>query len=102
MHTLLILFQAEEAPESRLSELFDQVLTFLYTLAHWAGQLIAKLIEYIIGSQMPVDLIDPLGFLVLLTLFLIVVEVAKKIAWLVVIVGWVLILVRIVMKVLGK
>ncbi len=104
MYTTWIWLGAQEEPpaESRLRELFDQLLTFLYTLAHWAGQLITGLIEYIVGYQMPTDLVDPLGFLILLTLFLILIEVAKKLAWLVVIVGWVLIVVRILLEVFGK
>lgn len=104
MHTLLILFRAQEEPleGSRVSEFFDQALTFLYALAHWAGQLVARGVEFIVGYAMPEDLIDPLGFMILVTLFLVVAEVAKRLAWLVVIVGWVLILVRIGMEALGK
>jgi hypothetical protein len=97
-------FHAEEAvpQEGALREFFDQALTFLYTIAHWAGELISQLVELIVGYALPTDLIDPLGFLILLTLFLAVAEVAKRIAWLVVVVGWALIVVRIVIEVLSS
>jgi len=97
-------FYAQEAPpqESALKEFFDQALTFLYSIAHWAGELISRLVEAVVGYKLPADLIDPLGFLILLTLFLVVAEVAKRIAWLVVVVGWALIVVRIVIEVLGS
>ena len=104
MPTLFMLLRAQGTPseESWVQEFFDQVLTFLYALAHGAGQLVARLVEFILGRPMPEDLIDPLGFLILLTVFLIIVEVSKRLAWLLVIVGWVLIVVRIVMEALGK
>jgi len=93
----------QEVPEqSRLREFLDQVLTFLYTLAHWAGGLVSGLVELIVGYTLPKDLIDPLGFLILLTLFLAVAEVAKRLTWLVVIVGWALIVVRILVEVFAK
>lgn len=104
MYTFMTMFNLQEsAPEeSGATELFDQVLTFLYSLAHWAGQLVARVVEAIIGRALPLDLIDPLGFLVLLTAFIVVVQAARGLAWSVVIIGWVLILVRIVMEVLRK
>ncbi len=76
----------------------DQVLAFIYTSAHWLGGIIVNLLEYLAPLQSPEKLVDPIGYLALLTIFLIVAEVAKKITWLVVIVGWVLIVVRILME----
>ncbi len=85
---------------TRLQELFDQILTFLYSFAHWAGQLTAQLVALIVDYELPADLIDPIGFLILLTLLLAVAEVAKRIVWLVVIAGWVLIAIRVALEVL--
>jgi len=76
----------------------DQVLAFIYTSAHWLGGIIVNLLERIVPLQNPENLVDPIGYLALLTIFLIVAEVAKKITWLVVIVGWILIVVRIIME----
>lgn len=76
----------------------DQILAFIYTTAHWLGWIIVNLLQNIVPLQNPEQLVDPVGYLALLTLFLIVAEVAKKITWLVVIVGWVLIVIRIVIE----
>ncbi len=90
---------------SRLQEVLNQFLTFLYAAANWFGQLVVGLIQLILGDAIPETtfdgLVDPIGFLILLTIFLALAEVAKKIAWLVVVVGWILILVRVLMEVFG-
>ena len=80
----------------------DQLLAFIYTIAHWVGGLIVSLVENIIPLQTPATLVDPIGYLVLLTVFLIVAEVAKKVVWGVVVVGWILIGVRVALEVLDK
>ncbi len=76
----------------------DQVLAFIYTSAHWLGGIIVHLLQYLVPLQSPEKLVDPIGYLALLTLFLIVAEVAKKITWLIVLVGWVLIIIRVIME----
>jgi hypothetical protein len=86
------------APEGWL----DQFLAFIYTMAHWVGGLIVGLVENIIPLQTPANLIDPIGYLALLTVFLIVAEVAKKVVWGIVVVGWILIGVRVTLEVLQK
>jgi hypothetical protein len=80
----------------------DQFLAFVYTIAHWAGELIVGLVENIIPLQTPANLVDPIGYLALLTVFLIVAEVAKKVTWGVVVVGWILIGVRVALEVFQK
>lgn len=81
---------------------FDEVLTkilqFLHTIASWIGELIAALIHSILPSvTIPNDLVETIGLMVMLTVFLIIVQIAKKITWIIVVVGWVLILTRIVL-----
>lgn len=89
---------APAAPEG----LADQLLTFIHTLADWVGYFF---VEYVLKNLLPVDnpaVLDPLGgpigYMLLLTVFLIIAEVAKKIAWIVVVVGWILIVIRIVLE----
>jgi len=78
--------------------ILSQVLTFLYSLAHYVGLLIVYLLGIILPTvKVPGDLADPIGFLVLLTAFVILAQVAKKVAWIVVIVGWALIVIRIIL-----
>ena len=81
---------------------FDDVLTkilqFLHTIAAWIGELIAAVIHSILPSvAIPDDLVQAIGLMAMLTIFLVVVQIAKKLTWIVVVVGWVLILARIVL-----
>jgi hypothetical protein len=74
----------------------NQLLTFLYSIAHYVGMFIVYLFNMILPKvQVPTDLIDPIGFLAIITAFLILVQVAKKIATLIVVIAWVLIAIRI-------
>ncbi|MFB6286197.1 MAG: hypothetical protein ABEK03_06440 [Candidatus Bipolaricaulia bacterium] len=97
--------QSPVPPDGQFREFLDQVFTFLYTIAHWAGQLVVDLVETILGDAMPAGLfdglIDPLGFLIILTILLAAAEVAKRIVWLVVVAGWLLIAIRVAMALLG-
>lgn len=82
--------------ESIWKSILGQLLTFLYSIAHYIGMLIVFLVNQILPKiQIPSDLIDPIGFLAIITLFLILVQVAKKIATLVVVIAWILIVLRI-------
>ena len=93
MNSLLI--QEATNPNS-LSALLHKILTFLYFIAHQAGLLIIRLIQYIVPrAKFPESVIDALGLLIILTLFMFLVTIAKKIAWVIVCIGWVLLLIRI-------
>lgn len=88
----------QAAPE--YENVLNKVLESLYTVAHWIGQVITGVIQSLIPTvKIPDSLVDAIGFLALLTVFLVVAEVAKRLAWIVVLVGWVLIVIRIVMAV---
>lgn len=92
---------AEEGQPAVKRDVLSQVFAFLYTIAHGIGQLVVKAIQTIIPEAQVLDtLIDPIGVLALLTIFLAVYELAKKITWIIVIVGWALIAIRIVLVVL--
>jgi hypothetical protein len=79
-------------------DILTAFLTFLYSIAHYVGMLSVYLLGRILpAAKVPADLVDPLGYLVLLTAFLILVQVAKKIAWIIVIAAWILIGIRIVL-----
>jgi len=83
-------------------EILSSILTFLYSIAHYVGMLVVYLLGRVLPTaRVPVDLIDPIGYLALLTAFLILVQVAKKVAWIIVLVGWILILVRICIGLFG-
>jgi len=81
--------------------LLPDILTFIYTIGHWIGEKIVGLIQYISGVSIPVSLVDAIGMLVVLTIFLAITEVAKKAIWIIVAVGWVLIIIRILILMIG-
>lgn len=84
-----------------MKEIFNGALNFVYGIAHLVGNGVAKIIQFIFPEvELPLNVIDAVGFLCVLTAFLILVQAAKKIAWIIVIIGWVLLIIRIVMLVL--
>ena len=64
--------------------LLEDVLSFIYTIGHWIGEKIVELIQFISGIILPQSLVDAIGMLVILTIFLAIAEVAKKAIWIVV------------------
>lgn len=77
---------------------FDQVLGFVYTFAHWIGQVVSNLLMAIWPEiKLPPDITDTVGILSVLTVFLIVAEVAKNVARIVLAVAWVFLIGRIVL-----
>ena len=81
--------------------ILENVLTFIYTLGHWLGEKIVELIQYISGIKLGQEIVDAIGMLVILTIFLAIAEVAKKAIWIIVAIGWVLIIIRILMMIIG-
>jgi len=83
---------------SSAQEVIDQLLAFIYSLGHLIGQGIVRLVATILPSMpVPSELVDPIGLLAILTIFLAVATIAKKLVWIVVIAGWALILIRLIM-----
>ncbi len=82
-------------------DLLTTILAFIYTIGHWIGEKIVGLIQSVAGIIIPQSIVDAIGMLVILTIFLAIAEVAKKAIWIVVAVGWVLIIVRIVILMIG-
>jgi len=90
--------QTPSGLQTQGKRLFIQLLEFIYTIAHLIGQGIVGIIRMIVPVvSIPQELVDPIGVLAILTIFLALSEVAKKLAWIVVGVGWLLIVIRIVM-----
>ena len=93
-----ILFVQETANVKPLNEILHKILTFIYFLAHQVGLGIIKVIQPLFPrGTFPDNIVDPLGFLIILTLFMFLVGVAKKNAWIIICAGWILLLIRILM-----
>jgi hypothetical protein len=79
----------------------DQALTFIYTAAHWLGQLIVGIANGIVPNLISAELIEPIGYLALLTIVVVLVgvfEALRKLAYGIVGLGWLLIILRIVLE----
>ena len=80
-----------------IKEFVSELLTFHYSIAHYLG----KFVIYVFGLVIPMynlhqDLADPLGFLAVITGFLILYKVAQKIAWNLLLVAWIFAAIRVV------
>jgi hypothetical protein len=79
-------------------DLLTQLLGFLYSIARYIGLGIVRLIQYILPSVTTLDaLAEPIGFLALLTAFVILTSAARRIALIILVAGWALILIRILL-----
>ena len=79
-------------------DVLTQIFGFLSTIARYIGQGIVQLVHYILPSAADLsNLAEPIGYLALLTIFVILTSVARKVALVIVLVGWALILVRVLL-----
>ncbi len=79
-------------------DLLTQILGFLYSSAHYFGLGIVQLVKYVLPSARELQtLADPIGVMALLTVFVILATVVRKVALIILIAGWALIFVRIVL-----
>ncbi len=82
-------------------DILTTIMAFIYTIGHWIGEKIVYLLQSLTGVAIPVAIVDAIGVLVILTISLAIAEVAKKAIWVIVVVGWVLIILRIAMLMIG-
>lgn len=82
-------------------DILTTLMAFIYTIGHWLGEKIVDMLQFISGATIPGNIVDAIGMLVILTIFLGIAEVAKKAIWIIVAVGWVLIILRIAMLIIG-
>ena len=81
-----------------IDDIVAMLLQFLHTISDWVGGSIAAGIESILSSvRTPASLASSIGLLAVVSALLGLAEVAKKIVWIVVLVGWVLVAIRLVM-----
>ncbi|NOX44202.1 MAG: hypothetical protein GXO72_00470 [Caldiserica bacterium] len=89
------------AAEGANDSLGTQLLAFIDSAAYLIGSALAWLIGLVLPGTVDPSLVKPLGYLGLLTLLLLLfslLEAARKLIWLVVIVGWVLMVARILIE----
>ncbi len=81
----------------------DQVLTFVESVSDYLGRGLVYVLNLITGNRLSKDLEKPLGYMAFITLLLVffaLIEFARKVIWIGVIIGWVLLVVRIILDAL--
>ena len=79
-------------------DLLTQIFAFLSTFARFVGQGVVGVVHYILPSVKTLDtLAEPIGYLALLTLFVILVSAARRVALVILVAGWALIFVRLLL-----
>lgn len=85
---------------------WGSLLSFLQSAAILLGQGLVRLVNYFLPANRALgeDFVGPLGYLGFLTLVLVIfnlIAAARKVIWLVVVIGWALMVLRIVLFALG-
>ena len=82
----------------------DQVLTYIDSAANYVGQGVLYVLNLITDNRVSSDLQKPIGYLAMITLILILfglLDFARRVIWIGIIVGWVLLIVRIILDALN-
>jgi len=78
----------------------DQALTYIDSIANYLGQGVLYLLNLVTGDRVSNTLQKPIGYLAFITLLLILfglLDVARRIIWVGIIVGWALLIVRVIL-----
>ena len=84
-----------------MTDILTIIFGFIYTIGYFIGDKVTMIIENISGVRVPNEITNTIGMLVILTIFLSLADVAKKIVWTIVAIAWVLIILRIIMLMVG-
>jgi hypothetical protein len=82
----------------------DQALTFIDSVSTYLGQGVLYLLNLITNDRVSSDLQKPIGYLAFITLILLafgLLDVARRVIWIGIVVGWVLLIVRIILDALN-
>lgn len=78
------------------------IFTPIYSIGNIVGRMVAAVIMIISGIALPDAIIDTVGLLTMVTVLLILVNIAKKIAWGIVTICWALLMIKIGLLMLGN
>lgn len=79
-------------------DLLTQIMGFLYSAARYLGVWIIQGAHYILPSVKNLDtLAEPVGFLALLTIFVVLTATVRRVALIVLLAGWALIIIRLLL-----
>lgn len=74
----------------------------IYTIGHTVGTIIVKIISMLSGILLPDIIVDTIGILTIVTVLLILVDVARRITWSIVTICWALLIMRIGLLMIGE
>ena len=89
------------AAEGGKEALGSQLLSFIDSAAYLIGNALAWLIGLVLPGSVDASLVKPLGYLGLITILLLLfnlLEGARKLIWLLVVVGWILMIARVLLE----
>ena len=100
---------AQEAPlpaptAAQTETAVNQALTYIDSAATYLGQGVLYVLNLITNDRVSTDLQKPIGYLALITLILLLfglLDFMRKIIWIGIIVGWVLLIVRVILDALN-
>jgi len=84
-----------------MTDILTLIFGFIYTIGYFIGEKVVWIIETISGVAVPNEITNIIGLLTMLTIFLSLADIAKKMTWMIVMIGWVLILLRVMMLMVG-
>jgi hypothetical protein len=90
--------------QNTASSALDQGLTYIDSAATYLGQGVLYVLNLITNDRVSTDLEKPIGYLALITLILILfglLDFARRVIWIGIIVGWALLVVRIILDALN-
>jgi hypothetical protein len=76
--------------------------TPIYSLGNVAGKIVAAAVLMISGVVLPDAIIDTVGLLTIVSLLLVLVSIARKMAWGIITICWALLMIKIGLLMLGK
>lgn len=71
------------------------IYTPIYSLGNLVGRIVAAVIMMISGVALPDAIVNTVGLLTMVTLLVVLADIAKKIAWGIVTIGWALVMIKI-------
>ena len=83
-------------------DMLTQIMAFTYSAAHYLGAGIISLVQRILPQAKAIaTLTDPIGYLAILSIFVVLTITIKRVAVIILVAGWTLIAIRVVLMVLG-
>jgi len=101
--SLVAMGQQAQSIQNTAETAVDQALTYIDSAATYLGQGVLYVLNLITNDRVASTLQKPIGYLAFITLILLLfglLDFAKRIIWIGIIVGWVLLIVRVILDAL--